>query len=302
MQKTQRQVLNIEYVTKRIDRLPLLPAVVLELTQLSQDADDFYEKMAELASQDPPLSARILGFANTLSPASDKQINDVHQALMKLGVINTLNLINELTTVNAFSPTKPEYKAIWRHSVETARFSRFLAQHMSEFDLSDELAYSCGLLHDLGRFVLLQVAVHAVESVDAAGWASPEELPEVEHSLFGFNHAEVGRIAAEHWQLPGIICNTLRFHHHYNLWKMDEISRSFLQLLTVVQFADFLSVLLIQNPQWRNWSDTELSERIRRYCIHSDWPNISFPIDGLVKALPSMSDECEKILLQAGVA
>ncbi|GGK75924.1 HDOD domain-containing protein [Amphritea balenae] len=302
MQKTQRQVLNIEYVTKRIDRLPLLPAVVLELTQLSQDADDFYEKMAELASQDPPLSARILGFANTISPASDKQINNVHQALMKLGVIKTLNLINELTTVSAFSPTKPEYKTIWRHSVETARFSRFLAVHIPEFDLSDELAYSCGLLHDLGRFVLLQVAVHAVESVDAAGWDSPQELPEVEQSLFGFNHAEVGRIAAEHWQLPDIICKTLRFHHHYNLWEMDEVPRSFLQLLTVVQFADFLSVLLIQNPQWRSWSETELSERIRSYCTHSDWPDIAFPIDKLVKALPLMSDECEKILLQAGVA
>jgi len=299
--KDKLRVLTLDYVTEQIDRLPLLPSVTWELSELSHDADNFYEKVTELAEQDPPLTAKILKFANSASSSPVSQIHNVHHALVRLGVLNTLDLITALAVEKAFKPSKAEHKGIWRHSIETAIFSRFLVDHMPGFHVSGSLAYTCGLLHDIGRFVLLQISFKIIDLVDMKGWSTPEELPDVERELFGFSHAEVGYIAAERWQLPKAVCNTLRFHHHYNLWNLEEASQSFLQLLTVIQFADFLSVLLIKNPDWSDWSKEELKVQISEYCIHSDWPGIQFPIDALIQELPELASKCERILSCAGI-
>ena len=302
MTKSGLKDLTLDYVRERVDNLPLLPSVSLELNQLSQDADKFYEKVQELAEQDPPLAAKILAFANSLPITSAGHIFHVDQALPRLGVLNTLELMNQLLANKVFEPSRPEHKGVWRHSVETAHICRFLAQHTPGFHVDAEAAYTCGLLHDIGRFILLQVYVNAVEEVDEQGWDSPEELTEVETQMFGFTHAEIGRVAAEHWQLPKTMTNTLRFHHHYNLWELEGLSESFLQLLTVVQFADFLSVLMITHPEWPAWGQAELEDQIRSYCIHRDWPEIDVPIGLLMRQLPHIHEYCEKTLRRAGVA
>lgn len=297
-----KRVITLEFVKERIDKLPLLASVVDRLQRLSQDSIDFYPKVAELAEQDPPLAAKILSAAHSVPCSSLKSVYNIEKALERIGVFNTLKLMRELTSVEVFEPKTAGHKLAWRHSVETARFSRFLADNISEFNVSSDLAYMSGLLHDIGRFVLLQIALKAVEVVDMKGWNSPEELSDVEQQLYGFTHAEVGYLAAQHWNLNGTMANMLRYHHQYNLWDFESVSEPFKQLLTIVQFADFLSVFIVKNPEWPAWSQTQLKGAITEFCIHEGWPEIDFPIDLLVEELPKITEQCHKVLMKAGTA
>lgn len=301
MDELSKRISTLEFVKSRIDSLPLLPSVAHELNQLSQDSVDFYAKVAELAEQDPPLAAKVLAAAHASPAAALKPEYNIENALERMGVFNTLGLMGDLIKTDVFEPTKPGHKGGWRHSVETARFCRFLAEHTTGFKIDPDLAYMSGLLHDIGRFILLQVAIKAVEVVDDTGWNSPEELTDVEDKLFGFTHAEVGYLAAQHWKLPSTITNMLRYHHHYNLWEIEGLSLRFKQLLTIVQFADFLSVLIITHPEWPAWSEDELREKVTSFCIHAKWPEIEFPIDLLIAEMPAINEQCQKVLIKAGI-
>lgn len=302
MAEHRKRVFTLDFVKDRIDNLPLLPTVVEQLYQLSHDAVDFYAKVAELAEQDPALAAKVLSAAHTVPCGPLKPVYRIEKALERIGVFNTLDLMQELGSVSVFTPTAAGHKIGWRHSLEVALFSRFLAENTEGFNVSSDLAYMSGLLHDIGRFVLLQISVKTVDLVDSKGWNSPEELSDVEQQLYGFTHAEVGYLAAQHWNLPRTMTSMLRFHHDYDLWSYDSVSVPFKQLLTIVQFADFLSVLLIKNPEWPAWSTTQLKGAIGEYCIHESWPEIDFPVDKLVARLPALSEQCQRMLIKAGTA
>lgn len=291
-------VFSLELINECIHTLPLLRSVATQLEQRSHESVDFYPKVAELAGEDPFLAAKILSAAHSVPCGPLKPVYSIEKALERIGVFNTLELIKELTQVDTETIT-PGYRIGWRHSVETAVFSRFLANNISIFNVSADLAYMAGLLHDIGRFILLKMALDAGISVETGSWSSLDELPEIELQQYGFTHTEVGYIAAQCWNLPRTLTNVLRFHQHYDLWEFKTVSLPFKQLMTVVQFADFLSTLLIKNPEWPAWSTTQLKGFITEHCIHVAWPEIDFPVELLAEQLPALSEQCQRLVINA---
>ncbi|WP_164549106.1 HDOD domain-containing protein [Amphritea opalescens] len=298
MPEQAKTVFSLELVNASIHTLPLLHSVAAQLKQRSHESTDFYPKVAELASEDPLLSARIISAAHSVPCGPLKPVYSIEKALERIGVFNTLALINQLTQVDTEMMT-PGYKIGWRHSIEVAVFSRFLANHTTAFNVNADLAYMAGLLHDIGRFILLQMVLNTGQQNEARSWNALDELPETEIQQYGFTHTEVGYMAAQRWNLPRTLTNVLRFHQHYDLWDFKTVSLPFKQLMTVVQFADFLSMLLIKNPEWPAWSSTQLKGFIAEHCIHEDWPKIDFPIEYLAEQLPMLSEQCQRLVINA---
>lgn len=293
--------LTLQSIDERIDQLPLLPAVVSQLMKIHQDTTHFYEQATELAKNDPPLATRVLRIANSASAAASKPIINMREALIRVGVDRALSLITAVSVARVFTPSKPEHKAIWQHSIETAQIAYCVAEHFKALNVDKDLAYTCGLLHDIGRFVLFENAAKALEATDAKGWDSPIELPVVEKELLGFTHADVGYLAAKKWHLPKTIENVIHYHHRYDLWRLDKGSVTFRSLLTVVQFADFLSVLIEKKPDWSEWSEEFLREEIKHVCIHKHWPAMEFPLDEVIAELPAINDKCQSMMSNLGI-
>lgn len=297
-----KRKLTLALIEEKIRHLPLLPSVVCDMMHLDQESPHFFEKAAQLSEIDPPLATRVLAIANSASAAPTNPIIKMHDALIRVGANKIQSLILALSVTKIFVPSKPEHKAIWQHSIETAVFSRFLASQLNQFTVDSEQAYTAGLLHDIGRFVLFEISARAIEVIDTRGWDSPIELPLVEERILGFTHANVGFIAAKKWQLPKELQNVIRDHHHYNIWQEKKSSEEFNQLLTVVQFADLLSVFVEKNIDWPKWTEKQLTEKITRYCHHPDWPQIDFPIEAICKALPKLTKEVHQDMLKLGIS
>lgn len=292
---------SYDLVKERIHSLPSLPAVVAELMTLSQDAEDFLERVVDLAKLDPPLAARILRVANSVMSASSTPISDLHTALVRLGVFRTVALVSTLAVARVFDAKDDEHKAVWQHSVETACLSRQLAHLMPEFRVDPELAYTCGLLHDIGRFILLRISPKLIGVIDEQGWQSPTELPGVERKLIGFTHADVGVLAAKEWNLPDEITLMIHYHHRYDLWHSDQLSVAQKRLISIVQFADMVSVFIELHPDWPCCTPEQLCDRIETVCHHPEWPLIDFHIDQLAEGLPEISEECDQLLQGLGL-
>ncbi|WP_417226301.1 HDOD domain-containing protein [Amphritea sp.] len=292
VQEQQTTAFSPEFIDQCINTLPLLPRVATQLKQLSQESVDFYPKIAELAEHDPLLATKILCAAHTVPCGPLKPVYNIEKALERIGVFNTLKLIDKLSLIDP-DIIMPDEQFNWRHSIEVAVYSRFLAENISAFNVSSDLAYMAGLIHDIGHFVLLHISLNAGESRDTLSWNTADEQSELEQQHYGFNHADMGYRVAQRWNLPRTLTNMLRFHQHYDLWAFKTVSVAFKQLLTIVQFADALSVLTMQNPEWPAWSTTQLKGAIEDHCIHTSWPPIEFPLERLIEQLPALSEQCQ---------
>lgn len=269
---------------------------------LDQDSDDFYEKLTQLTITDPPLAARVLTIANSASTAPTSPITNLKEGLIRVGLKTILSLITTLSVAKIFVPAKPEHKAIWQHSLETAVFAKFLAKELPDFKIDPEQAYTCGLLHDIGRLTLFAISAKTIEVIDDRGWATPIELPLVERKILGFTHAEVGYIAAQKWQLPVILQKLIRYHHSYNIAQKENVPTEFANLVILTQYADLLSVFVEKNTDWASWDIAELKKGIEKICYHKDWPKIDFPVDKIIEALPALTQDISAIMKSLRIA
>jgi len=292
----QKKKLTLSLIEQRLHELPLLPAVVCDLMALNSESPHFYEKVGELSKSDPALATRVLHVVNSAAAAPSKPITDLQQALVRIGVNRILAFISLLSVARVFTPSTAQQKALWQHSIETAHFAEFIATKFPEFAVDKNLAFTCGLLHDIGRFVMFEISAKAIDVVDAKGWDTPVELPDVESSVLGFTHADVGFIAAKRWSLPKVVTDLVHHHHRYDIWALNKVPVGLKQLITVVQIADLLSVLVEKNPDWESWDESELRARIGSFCIHPKWPKMPVPIDEIAQALPEINAECHEAM------
>lgn len=292
---------NLEKITRHIDQLPILPGVLFQLMQLHPDDNAFYDQVHALAKADPPLASFILGYANSAASSPNHKINSLQSALTRVGSQTIVELVTSLSVSKVFVPSLPEHKAIWRHSIETAMIASFLSKITHHHDIDPEMAYMCGLLHDIGRFVLFQIAPKALHETEVQGWASPLELPLVEKNIMGTSHEEVGYIACKKLNLPSIVSNVVKHHHNYDVFTNPKAPQLFRELVLIVQFADFLSAMALKTPDWEKLKSSQLKQHIRKHCIMPNWGNHQLPIDMIAEALPMLISKSDKLAATLGV-
>ncbi|WP_028469364.1 HDOD domain-containing protein [Neptunomonas japonica] len=292
---------NLEKITRHIDQLPMLPGVLFQLMKLNSDDDEFYDHVYALAKTDPPLATFILGYANSAASSPNTPINSLQTALTRVGSQTIVDLITTLSVSKVFVPSLPEHKAIWKHSIETATIASFITKITHHHEVDPDLAYMCGLLHDIGRFVLFQFAPKALDETDAVGWAAPDELPLVEQKILGTSHAEIGYIACQKLHLPNVVSSVARHHHNYNICRNNKAPKTFRELVLIIQFADFLSVMAIKVPDWKQLKTNELKTYINNHCIMKSWGDHKLPIDMIAEALPMLIDKSDKLAESLGV-
>jgi putative nucleotidyltransferase with HDIG domain len=187
--------------------LPLLPGVAMEVTNVAAQENADARAIAELLRKDQAMAAHVLRVVASPVYSGRTQIVSLQQAVARLGV----QKIREIALAIAFrvgvfklKGYEAEVTALFQHSVSAAMFAQEIAR-VTRRNVED--AFMCGLLHDVGRPVILQalVAILAEQKLrisPAAVIAATDEL-----------HAQVGGTLAESWGLPEAVEMSIRHHH-----------------------------------------------------------------------------------------
>lgn len=205
--------LTIRKVTEEIKDLPTLPAVVMELLNTLDNDDIDVHVLAEKVTHDSALTAKTLRLANSAYYATMIKVTTVQQAISLLG----LNTVRQIVTSAALSGCFPEnnckgfdHKAFWRHSNAVAIAAKILAKRTN---VNVDVAFTAGLLHDIGALVLVTQYASLYESVLRYRDEHDVTQFEAEHLVLGINHTEVGEALAEQWNFSDVMRKAIAGHH-----------------------------------------------------------------------------------------
>jgi putative nucleotidyltransferase with HDIG domain len=206
-------LLTIEEVRSGLGELPSLPAVVMELLGSIDQENVDISVLARKVSLDQALTAKTLRLANATGSSLQVRVTTIQQAITYLGFQATRNLITAAAVTGCFPAGQCpgfDHRAFWHHSIATAACARVLARRMR---LNQDFAFTAGLLHDIGRLVLVTGYPERYSAVLAARQRDDRPLLDVEREMLGVDHVMAGVALAEHWQFSDTMHHAIAWHH-----------------------------------------------------------------------------------------
>jgi putative nucleotidyltransferase with HDIG domain len=196
-----------------LDDLPSLPVVVMELLGTIDQDDVDISVLAKKLSYDQALTAKTLRLANSSMYGLQVKVTTIQQAMTFLGFQATRNLIIAVAVTGCFPGGLClgfDDKAFWRHSIATAACARVLARRVR---LNQDYAFTAGLLHDIGRLVLVSKHPQRYQQVLSERAAKDCDLIDAERAVLGIDHVAAGVALAQHWNFSDTMRQAIAHHH-----------------------------------------------------------------------------------------
>jgi HD-like signal output (HDOD) protein len=227
---------NLSRILRRVVDVPSFPAVVERLLGLSEE-EQSTRHFANLIACDPGLASKVLRLVNSAFFSLKTPLLSIIQASNVLGVSTLRSLARSVSAMSRFKRSRDglDPLVLWRHSLCVAILSRKLGDLLLPSQAED--LYIAGLLHDLGVSVLVHYFPDDYATVLRHSQRSGHPLPEMEISIFGTTHANLGYALASRWRLPALVCECIRRHEvHADTAQGVTAHRS--PALEIVHFAD----------------------------------------------------------------
>ena len=226
--------LTYDDIVNGLDTLPPLPATVLELLRIVDDDDVGITELAQKVTQDADLTAKTLRLANSSLYGLPGEVVTLQQTIGYLGFPTTRSLIKAVAVTRCFADRSCagfNHEAFWRHSIASAICAKLLARHAR---FNQDYAFTAGLLHDIGRLVLVGGFPRHYEQVLAWRRQYDVVLLEAERQVLGIDHVEAGLALAEHWHFSDTMRLAIGGHH-----APEQAGAEF--LATIVHVADAIA-------------------------------------------------------------
>lgn len=240
-------------INEGVKSIKPFPNLVQKAINLIDSGDVENHVLANVIKQDPILSTRILSLANSPFYGLSRKVEDIETSCVILGFNVIKNILTSLAAFDCF-PLTEQRMNVWSHSVEVATISECIAKKYSP---SETTIYTAGLLHDVGKFLLLDLFPEHKSLIESDCAVYNEDSLNIETEMMGVNHAQVGAEIIAAWNLPDDIQKTVEKHHILDEAKNCEMCR-------IINLADELS-----HKNDANKSDEELINELNYEYIHS---------------------------------
>lgn len=199
-------------ILDEIESLPPIPQSITKLINLCNNPDSDITKIGLEIEKDPALSADLIKLSNSAFFVTRNKVNTVVAALKVVGIKNLKNLLY-VTGVNKILGSRyKKVEEILEHSNKVSFFARSIAQGFGKTKLAD-LASTSGLLHDIGKLVLLSLGKEITEKIQSLKTREKTNSVIMEEYSIGISHAEVAGLLLEKWSFPEELVSVCRYHH-----------------------------------------------------------------------------------------
>lgn len=209
--------IDLKQAAKRIDSLPAMPIIAQKLLALKLDTDQDEQQMLLLIAQDPLISARIIGLANSPLVAASRKVNTIKDASLLLGLKRVHSVSTSLAIMSKMNQSvgRLNIHALWEHNMGIAFAMLAIVRAMpAKMRPNDDLTFLAGMLHDIGYSVLAHLDVESSDKLQTRMITEPDRFSlSIEREIVELTHDELGAELAQHWNLPEEIVVAIRCHH-----------------------------------------------------------------------------------------
>lgn len=200
-----------EGLKRRVEDIKGLPTLLRTARRLKELADDpsiNWKNLERAIGSDPAMTAKVLRYANSSIYGFPGRIAFLSHALILLGIDVVRSLIASTRVLDEVEEVAEE---LWRHSLGVSLMCRLIAEraHLSEPDL----AACAGLLHDLGKVVILSYFPRQFIAIEKLLDKEKSYGFEAETKVLGANHAELAGWILKEWNLPNRLWEPIAYHH-----------------------------------------------------------------------------------------
>jgi putative nucleotidyltransferase with HDIG domain len=227
---------------KKLADMPTLPVIAMKVNDLISDPNATSTDIAAILKQDQVLTAKILRLVNSSYYAVPGGVSDVQKALAFLGFNTVAQLVLSLSVFSMFSKFGDDsltMKDFWMHALAVAVCSEEISRRWKIG--KPEEAFTCGLLHDIGKLVIHEVDRERLVFILKKSREGKKGFVEVEREQDLLNHAYIGEMMTTRWGLPQVVRQSIRYHHT-DVSKMATILASTKKMIQLVRLANTIVV------------------------------------------------------------
>jgi putative nucleotidyltransferase with HDIG domain len=267
-------------------RLPPFPQIAIRVLQLVGDENMQLRQLRDLISSDPAFASEVLTVANSVLYAPHYSSSSILEAIAVLGA-NTLQDMCITVGIRAYlgaSMSIPSMRRLWHHNLACALIAEQLA---SAGSMDKDIAYTSGILHDIGRMALAVIQPQGYATLLKTHHGSAHSILQGERELFGWDHCETGLQLIGDWKLPSDFEAVVSEHHSARRensdWTMAELIKVSCKMADVAGFAAFPGCDVTPYPELLN----ELPAHERR-LFHPDVETLTSEVANGIQGIESI--------------
>ena len=235
--------------------MPMLPKVAGEVITLTQDENSDMHKLAELIQKDQSLASRLMKIANSPAYCGVNRLNSLQQAISRMG----MKVIAEVAIAASVGAKVFQVKGyerevtyMWRHSLASSAWAKEIARLRRR---NVESAFMCGLLHQIGKPVVLQSIVELMKE------NTIELNAQAVQTLIAEFYIPVGVKLGNDWGLPNTVVESIEFHQDF------ESAPQAVQEAMICCAANHLATLLLdaEPMQIQDLMESDAMEKLNLY-------------------------------------
>jgi HD-like signal output (HDOD) protein/DNA-binding NarL/FixJ family response regulator len=209
--------LAIDNLASVLDRkninLPTLPKIKPKCRQMIAKGA-VSRQLAGLLKKDIAISTELIRSSNTVYYRGFIANKSLEQAISRLGIEATQQLVDELSSRAFFSMQSPKYRSLieplWKHSIATA-YAAEISASLLKLKLKAD-PFFMGLLHDIGKLALLQIIAELEQKGKLNGDVSGQKLT---HTI-SQHHGHFGAKLLEKWKYTESYIHSALYHGDLN--------------------------------------------------------------------------------------
>ncbi len=229
-------------IADRVKEMPMLSIVSTRLLELLGEENYSISNVVNIVENDAILTTKILRAANSVAFSPRVPITSVTAAINNMGEKVIMGIAIESCAPKVFKEPLEGYMSgagqMWDHSLCTAIGARLLSSYTKN-ESSSNLAFTAGLLHDIGKSVMSVILEGNAENiVGQCDGGKINSFLDAEKNVAGMNHAELGYELAQHWKLPEPLAMAIKYHHY-----PEKVDAKYKNLVYSVHLGDILAMM-----------------------------------------------------------
>lgn len=200
-----------------IRQLESMPAQAARAFQLASDPKAKGADFVKVIESDEVISARIIRVANSVYFFRGTPATDIDKAVANIGLDELRCLLSASMLRSLLQGRHPAREQIWANGVATGICARILSSYTH---ISDGEAFLSGLLHDVGKLIMIRRGGELYDKVIRKVASDRLSFVDAEEAIFELNHVEVGKWVGEIWNFPKPAIAAISGHH--DNWSKDQ--------------------------------------------------------------------------------